>query len=105
METSSKRETNTLAAEIERIISERKAERLRKQIDLVRSLYWEILFAQPSFWVEQHRRMEREQAKMTDQAAPLGLLARGAIVWGKNNVIGLPKTLSGNSGSAAKGGR
>ena len=84
-----KEKTNTLAAEIERIISERKAERLRKRIDLVRSLYWEILFAQPSFWVEQHRRMEREQAKMTDQGRAARLLDQGRDCMGKNNVIGL----------------
>ena len=78
-----------LAQEIEDIITDRKMDRLRKKIDQVLHLYWEIVFAQPGFWVNQFQRMEKEQTKMTDQTRASRLLGQGRDCMAKNNVTGL----------------
>lgn len=78
-----------LAQEIEDIITDRKTDRLRKKIDQVLRLYWEIVFAQPGFWVNQLQRMEKEQTKMTDQTRSSRLLDQGRDCIAKNNITGL----------------
>ena len=78
-----------LAQEIEDIITARKVDSLRKKIDQVLRLYWEIVFAQPGFWVNQFQRMEKEQTKMTDQTRASRLLEQGRDCIAKNNITGL----------------
>ena len=78
-----------LAKEIEGIITARKVDSLRKKIDQVLRLYWEIVFAQPGFWVNQFQRMEKEQTKMTDQTRASRLLEQGRDCIAKNNITGL----------------
>jgi molecular chaperone DnaK len=78
-----------LSQEVEDIIAERKMDRLRKKLDQVLRLYWEIIFAQPGFWVNQMPRMEKEQAKMTDQTRAARLLDQGRDCIAKNNITGL----------------
>ena len=67
----------------------RKMDRLRNKIDQVLRIYWEIAFAQPSFWVHQLRRMEEEQAKMNDAARASRLLDQGRECLAKDNITGL----------------
>jgi len=78
-----------LSGEVEDIILARKTDRLRKKIDQVQSLYWEIVFAQPGFWVNQFQRTEKEQARMTDQTRATRLLEQGRDCIVKNNINGL----------------
>ena len=78
-----------LAQEIEDIIAKRKMDRLRKKLDQVLRLYWEIVFAQPGFWVDQLPRMEKEQARMTDPTRAARLLDQGRDCIAKNNITGL----------------
>ncbi len=52
-------------------------------------LYWEIVFAQPGFWVSQLPRMEKEQARMTDPTRAARLLDQGRDCIAKNNITGL----------------
>ena len=78
-----------LSQEVDDIIAERKMDRLRKKLDQVLRLYWEIIFAQPGFWVNQMPRMEKEQARMTDQTRAARLLDQGRDCIAKNNITGL----------------
>ena len=78
-----------LASEAKGFIAERKMEPLRKKLAEVLRLYWEIVFAQPGFWVNQFQQMEKEQASMTDQTRAARLLDQGRDFLAKNNVEGL----------------
>ncbi|MEI9898150.1 MAG: hypothetical protein WDN28_30915 [Chthoniobacter sp.] len=50
-----------LTQEVEEVIGERKMDRLRKKLDQVLRLYWEIVFAQPGFWVSQYHEWKRSR--------------------------------------------
>jgi molecular chaperone DnaK len=78
-----------LADEVEYVITEHKMDRLRKKLDQVLHLYWEIVFAQPGFWVGQLPLMEKEQARMTDPTRAVRLLDQGRDCIAKNNITGL----------------
>lgn len=78
-----------LSGEVEDIILTGKTDRLRKKVEQVQGLYWEIVFAQPGFWVNQFQRMEKEQTKMTDQTRAARLLEQGRDCIAKNNINGL----------------
>lgn len=78
-----------LAEEADDIISERKMDRLRKKLSQVERLYWEIVFAQPGFWVHQFGLLEKEKAKPTDPARASRLLEQGRDCIAKNNITGL----------------
>ncbi|HVT04951.1 MAG TPA: Hsp70 family protein [Thermoanaerobaculia bacterium] len=78
-----------LAGEIDDIIAERQLDRLRKKLEQVLRLYWEIAFAQPGFWVNQFQTMESEQPRMTDQMRAARLLDQGRDCITKNNFTGL----------------
>jgi molecular chaperone DnaK len=78
-----------LADEAEGIIGERKMDRLRKKLDHVQRLYWEIVFAQPGFWVNQFQQLEKQKERMSDQARATRLLEQGRDCIAKNNATGL----------------
>lgn len=78
-----------LADEIEEIVRERKSDRLRKKIEKASRLYFEIVTAQPSWWVYQFQQTEKERQKMTDQGRAARLLDQGRECIAKNNVTGL----------------
>jgi molecular chaperone DnaK len=78
-----------LADETETIIQERHADRLRKRVEQIERLYWEIAFTQPGFWVHQLQRMEKEMQKMSDQTRAARLLDQGRDCMSKNNMTGL----------------
>lgn len=86
---SQKDRVDKLSEAVDDIISERKMDRLRKKLDEVLRLYWEIVFAQPGFWVNQLQQMEKEQTKMTDQTRAARLLDQGRDCIAKNNITGL----------------
>jgi len=84
-----KQKTDDIANEVEVIINEHKPERLRKKIEQSVRLYYEIVMAQPGWWVFQFQRMEEQQEKMSEQAKVGRLLAQGRDCLAKNNVTGL----------------
>lgn len=84
-----KHKASELADEVEEIISAHQADRLRKRIDQITRLYYEIVMGQPGWWVYQLQRMEEQQQKMTDQARAGRLLSQGQDFLTKNNVSGL----------------
>jgi molecular chaperone DnaK len=78
-----------LAAEAEEIIAQRKMDRLRKKLAQVERLYWEIIFAQPGFWVNQFQELEKQKDQMSDPARATRLLEQGRDYIAKNNATGL----------------
>jgi molecular chaperone DnaK len=78
-----------LADEVEEIIRERKTERLRKKIDQISRLYFDIVTAQPGWWVNQFQQMEKQRQKITDQGRAARLLDQGRDCMAKNNITGL----------------
>jgi molecular chaperone DnaK len=78
-----------IAAEIDSSILEHQPDLLRKRIKLVDELYWEIIFAQPFFWVNQIQRIEKEIEKMSDPGRAARLLDQGRDAISKNNFVGL----------------
>jgi molecular chaperone DnaK len=78
-----------LTDQIEDIIREKKMDRLRKKIEQLKSLYWEILFAQPGFWVGTFNNLDKQKDRMNDQARATRLLDQGRDCIAKNNITGL----------------
>lgn len=62
---------------IDSIITKKQTERLAKHIELGRSLYAQILFALPAFWVSRFQTLERDRSKFTDPSAADRLFERG----------------------------
>jgi hypothetical protein len=81
--------SNDLTEQIEDIIREKKMDRLRKKIEQLRTLYYEILFAQPGFWVGTFNNLEKQKNRMNDQGRATRLLDQGRDCIAKNNVTGL----------------
>jgi molecular chaperone DnaK len=78
-----------LANEVAEIIREHKPDRLRKKIEQIVHLYFEIVTAQPRWWVYQFQQAEEQERKMTDRARAGRLLGQGRDCLAKANVIGL----------------
>ncbi len=74
---------------VDSIITKKQMERLAKRIEEGRTLYAQILFSLPSFWVSQFQRLERERHKFQNTAAADRLLERGRNYMQQNNVDGL----------------
>jgi molecular chaperone DnaK len=84
-----KQKAETLAVEVEGIIRERKTDRIQKRIDQITRLYYEIVMAQPGWWVYQFDRMGKKQEAMSDQERAARLLNQGQDCLAKNNITGL----------------
>jgi molecular chaperone DnaK len=79
----------TLEKEADTIIGERMMDRLRKKREQIERLYWEILFAQPGFWVDQFQSLEKDKDKVSDPARAARLLDQGRDYISRNNLTGL----------------
>lgn len=84
-----KQKAETFANDVDTIIREHKPDRLRKKIEQIVRLYYEIVMAQPGWWVYQFQRMEEQQPAMSDQAKAGRLLGQGRDCLEKNNAAGL----------------
>jgi len=84
-----KERTRELTAELETIIRERNADRLRKIIGRIGRLHFEIVSALPDWWVYQFQQAEKEQHKMTDPQRAARLISQGQDYVSKNNLAGL----------------
>lgn len=74
---------------IDSIIAKKQTERLAKKIEEGRTLYAQILFSLPAFWVGQFQRLDRERHKFLDTSTADRLLERGRTYLQQNNVDGL----------------
>jgi len=84
-----RRKAEDFADDVEEIISERKPEQLRKKIEQMTRLYYEIVMAQPGWWVSRFQLLEKQQQKMTDQSRAARLFDQGRECIAKNNFTGL----------------
>jgi molecular chaperone DnaK len=78
-----------ITADIDGSIREHNAEKLRKRIEKALRLYWEIVMAQPSWWVYQFQEMEKVENKMVDRSRAEQLLDQGRDCISRNNTTGL----------------
>jgi len=81
--------TQEIKAEVDDSIREHNAEKLRKRIEKTLRLYWEIVMAQPSWWIYQFQEMEKVENKMIDRARAANLLDQGRDCISRNNTTGL----------------
>lgn len=84
-----KQRASEFATEVEKIIRERKPDRLRKQIEQIARLHFEIVSTQAGWWMYQFQQAEKEQQKMKDQDRALRLFGQGRDYVAKNNLMGL----------------
>jgi molecular chaperone DnaK len=84
-----KQKAEDLAEDIEAIIRERKPDRLRNRIAQITRLYFEIVMAQPAWWVYQFGQMEKQEGKMSPPDRAARLLDQGRACMAKNNPTGL----------------
>jgi molecular chaperone DnaK len=84
-----KQKADDLATEVGEIIRDHKPDRLRKKIDQIARVYYEIVMSQPGWWVDQFQRMEKQHEKMSDQAKAGRLPGQGRDCLAKSNVTGL----------------
>jgi molecular chaperone DnaK len=78
-----------LVDDVNDIIAKRQMDRLRKKREQVERLYWEIVTAQPGFWVHQLLYLEEQKHRMSDQSRATRLLDQGRECMDKNNLAGL----------------
>ena len=84
-----KERTDDLTDEVEAIIREEKPEQLRKKLEQISRLYYEVVMAQPGWWVYQFQRLDKQQEAMSDPAKASKLLGQGRDCLAKNNATGL----------------
>jgi molecular chaperone DnaK len=78
-----------LIEQVRDVIRDKRMDRLDKKIEQIKSLYYEILFAQPGFWVGTFNNLDKEKNRMNDQARSGRLLDQGRDCIAKNNITGL----------------
>ena len=78
-----------VSAQVEDAIKDQKADRLRKRIEQTTRLYYEILMAQPGWWVYQFQQIEKKQVEMVDENRASQLLDQGRDCISRNNTTGL----------------
>lgn len=66
-----------------------RAETLRQQIEHLKSLYFEIITAQPAWWINRFQDAEKQKQKMSDQNRAARLFDQGRDCIAKNNPFGL----------------
>ena len=78
-----------LREQVEDLVSQERAAPLRKKIGQIKSLYNEILFLQPSFWVGYFGYLEKQRANMTDTGVADRLCNQGYQCIQKEDINGL----------------
>jgi molecular chaperone DnaK len=78
-----------LREEVDELIEQKNADRLRKKIEQVGDLHREILFAQPAFWVAVFENTVEQKTRMTDQALAGRFIDQGRQCIQHGNVQGL----------------
>jgi len=78
-----------LDEEIDEIIERRQMDRLRRKLEQLQQFYYQILFMQPSFWVDQFQRLEKDKDKMKERDKAERLFEMGRKYIANNNTTGL----------------
>jgi hypothetical protein len=78
-----------LSEETDEVVLHRQPERLRKKIDQLTSLYYEIVMRLPAWWVHQFQQTAKEQGKMVDTGRAARLIEQGNDFISRNNSNGL----------------
>jgi molecular chaperone DnaK len=78
-----------MSTQTEEAIKEQKADRLRKRIEQATRLYYEIVMAQPGWWVYQFQEIEKKRDAMVDETRAAQLLDQGRDCISRNNTTGL----------------
>jgi hypothetical protein len=84
-----KKQVEIITNDLAKIIDSAKIDDLRVKIRQAQILYWNLLFAQPAFWVHQFQQAEKEIAAATDQARAARLCGQGRAFLSQNNAEGL----------------
>jgi molecular chaperone DnaK len=84
-----KNQVDALSKEFERVIGARGIDDLRAKLKQGRALYWQLLFAQPAFWVYQFQQIEKDSSSLTDQVRANRLCDQGRAFVSQNNPEGL----------------
>ena len=84
-----KQRAEVITRETEDGIRDGKSERLRKRIAQLSKLYYELITAQPGWWIYQFQQIEKEQTRISDQNRAARLLDQGRDCIAKNNFTGL----------------
>jgi molecular chaperone DnaK len=71
------------------LIEKRHMDRLRKKLEQIKQLVFDIVSAQAGFWVDLFRWLESEKRRMSDQSHAIRLLDQGRQCIDKNNLVGL----------------
>jgi molecular chaperone DnaK len=74
---------------IDSIIEKKQTDRLPRKIEEGRTIYAQILFSLPGFWVGKFQSMERDRGHFSDPAAAERLFERGREYLRNNNIEGL----------------
>ncbi len=75
--------------EVDEIIEKKQTDRLPRKIDEGRSIYYQILFSIPAFWVHRFQALEKDRHKFSDSDAAERLFERGRGYLQNNNIEGL----------------
>ncbi len=78
-----------LREQVEELVSQERTAPLRKKIEQITDLRYQILFAQPSYWVGYFRYLEKQRNKMSDAGAADRLFNQGYQYIQKENISGL----------------
>ena len=78
-----------LRDEVDKIIQQRKTNRLGIKLKQVQDLYTQVLFSLPSFWVNQFRQMDNKRTQMKDQSKAERLMDMGQRYLQEDNTDGL----------------
>jgi molecular chaperone DnaK len=78
-----------LREQMEELVLQERAAPLRKKIKQIIDLRYEILFAQPSFWVGYFKYLEKQRSKIPDAGAADRLFNQGYQCIQKENISGL----------------
>jgi len=84
-----KQRAEVITGETEDSIREGKSDRLRKKTAQLTKLYYDLITAQPGWWIYQFQQIEKEQTGMADQNRAVRLLDQGRDCITKNNFTGL----------------
>ena len=81
-----KKRAKDLRAEVERLIEERRDDRLPKKVEQVLSLYHEVLLSQDGVWVGLFQNVKGRKAEMSDRAMASRLIERGDACMQNGNI-------------------
>ena len=78
-----------LREQVETLIAQERSAPLQKKIEQIMDLHYEILFAQPSFWVGYFRYVEEQRDKIDDTSTADRLFNQGYQYIKQENLNGL----------------